>query len=207
MSKLKTVLVTGASGLLGRGLVNRFLEGGYFVFAHYYKNKGPESENCKWIYGDFSSIKTISGFLRKNKKYLNECEVLINNYGPITFENTSMLESSDLLSDFHGNVITAKEIIDRMIKSGSLKTVVNIGFEGVGVVKPYSKILSYAIAKAGLQIMTLSYDKEYSEIKFSMVSPPSIEGGDFGIQSGSYTSADNVAEEVFGKTVRRDQIV
>ncbi len=204
MKKPKSVFITGASGLLGRSLVDRFLAGGYFVFAHYKKNKGPESKKCKWLYGDFSSIESINRFLQKNGKYLKGCEVLINNYGPITFKDTVMLKSSDFLSDFHGNIITVKEITDRMIKSGKVKTVVNIGFDGVGTVKPYNKILSYAIAKSGLQLLTLSYEREFESIKFFLVSPEAILGGDYGTQSGSYVSPDDVADEIFGKIVLGD---
>ncbi|MCK4888559.1 MAG: SDR family NAD(P)-dependent oxidoreductase [Candidatus Aminicenantes bacterium] len=191
------VFITGASGLLGRSLVEKFTNGGWFVFAHYNRNKGAGSDICEWLPGDFSTIEKTRNFLDCNKDKLKECTALINNYGPITYKSTADITSSDLISDLHGNLIVPNEITSYLLKSGNLHSVVNIGFEGVGEIRPYKKILPYAIAKAGLRLLTLSNESEFPDINFSMVSPSSLTGGEYGKVSGEYTEPDSIAEEIF----------
>ncbi len=199
MNDLSKVLITGASGLLGRSLVEKFTDSGWFVFAHYNKNKGAGSDVCEWLQGDFSTIEKTRKFIESNKDNLKQCTALINNYGPITYKSTSDITSSDLNSDLHGNLIVANEITSYLLRSGNLRSVVNIGFEGVGEIRPYKKILPYAIAKAGLQLLTISNQSEFPEINFSMVTPSSLTGGEYGKVSGEYTEPDKIAEEIFEK--------
>ncbi len=191
------ILITGASGLLGKSLVKRFSDGGWFVLAHYYKKKGESGRSCKWIRGDFSTLEKTRDFFNKNINNLKECKALINNYGPITYKNTGEIKSEDLISDFHNNLVVANEITSSLMGSGYLRSVVNIAFEGVGEVKSYKKILPYAIAKSGLQILTLSYDREFTGTRFSLISPPPIEGGEYGKSSGEVIKPENIAEEIF----------
>lgn len=198
MENQNKVLITGASGLLGRSLVKRFIEGGWFVFAHYFKNRGGASGSCEWIWGDFSTLAKTGNFLESNKNKLKQCRALINNYGPITYKKTQEVTSGDLISDFHGNLIVANEITSFLLKSGNTRSVVNIGFEGAGEVKPYKKILPYAIAKSGLQLLTLSYEKEFPDINFSMVNPPPLTGGRYGKVSGEHVKPEKTAEDIFG---------
>ncbi len=197
MNEPAGILITGASGLLGRSLVKRFTDGGWFVFAHYHKNKGDSHQSCEWISGDFSTLEKTRDFINKNINKLKECRALINNYGPITYKNTGDVKSEDLIYDFHHNLVVTNEIITSLLGSGSLNSVVNISFEGVGDVKPYKKILSYAIAKAGVQMLTLSYDREFSGTKFSLVSPPPIEGGEYGKSSGEVVNPGIIADKIF----------
>ena len=199
MNDLNKVLITGASGLLGRSLVKKFIDGGWFVFAHYNKNKGAGSDVCEWLSGDFSTIENTREFIESNKDKLNKCTALINNYGPITYKSTADITSSDLISDLHGNLIVANEITSYLLRSGNLKSVVNIGFEGVGEIRPYKKILPYAIAKSGLQLLTVSNEREFPDINFSIISPPSLTGGEYGKISGEYAEPDKIAEEIFEK--------
>lgn len=194
------VLITGASGLLGRSLVERFINGGWFVFAHYHKNRGQDSRYCEWLPGDFSTLKKTGDFLKNYKNKLKQCNALINNYGPITYKNTPDITSMDISSDLHGNLIVANEIISFFLRSGNIRSVINIGFEGMGDVKPYKKILPYAIAKTGLQLLTLSYDKEFPDINFSMVYPPPLTGGKYGKISGEHIKPEKISEDIF-KTV------
>ena len=126
-----------------------------------------------------------------------QCTALINNYGPITYKSTGDITSSDLNSDLHGNLIVANEITSFLLRSGNLHSVVNVGFEGVGEIRPYRKILPYAIAKAGLQLLTISNESEFPDVNFSMVSPSSLTGGEYRKVSGEYVEPESIAEEIF----------
>jgi NAD(P)-dependent dehydrogenase (short-subunit alcohol dehydrogenase family) len=194
---MNKVLITGASGLLGRALVNRFTSEKWFVFAHYFSNKGEDGTFCRWLYGDFRTMEGISGFLKKNCIELKGCTSLVNNYGPITYKNASELTPDEVLSDFHANLIVAKVITDQLLADCDLMSVVNIGYEGAGSVRPYRKILSYAMAKSALLLLTRSYEKEFPDTGFQMVSPPSLTGGQYGAGNGPFVTPGSVADQVF----------
>lgn len=193
---VKKVFITGASGLLGRSLVKSFIESGYLTVGQYHKRKPADISGCKWIRGDFSTREGIKRFLEESRKDLSDCTILINNYGPITFKESVDLSSEDLIHDFFNNVITAKEITDFFLRIGKVDSIVNIGFESAGEIKAYKKILSYAIAKNGLLLLTKSYEKFFPSISFNYISPVSIEGGKFRKRSGKVERADEIAQRI-----------
>lgn len=195
----KYILITGASGLLGNALVRQFTANGFHVFAQY-REKAPQGpKNCEWLQADFSTLTGIQDFLVENSLRLKRCNFLINNYGPITYKDIADLTADDFYFDFHHNVITAFEITNFFIKYTHLQSVVNIGFEAVGVIKPYKKILTYAVAKNALQLMTESFAANYPNIRFQMISPSTLIGAKVKQRTGEQISPQVVAQEVFDK--------
>jgi NAD(P)-dependent dehydrogenase (short-subunit alcohol dehydrogenase family) len=193
----KKILITGASGLLGRALVKEFLEGDFIVLAQYHSNQPIQHENCQWLWADFSDLQGTRDFLDGNRDRLKDCGYLVNNYGPIISKPISDLRSEDFYFDFHHNVVTVFEITDFFIKHGCLRAVVNIGFEFIGQQRAYKKILTYAAAKNALRLMTTSFQKQYPGIHFYMVSPPTMTGAEVRSKSGKKVLPESVAKEVY----------
>jgi len=193
----KQILITGASGLLGRALVDQFVKKDFFVFAQYHQNPLENTKNCDWIQADFSTFTGIRDFLIENSLKFKRCKYLINNYGPITSKPISELTADDFYIDFHHNVITAFEITNFFIKHTDLQYIVNIGFEDVGVIRPYKKILTYAAAKNALKLVTESFAAKYKHLKFYMVSPGTMEGAEVMAGKGKKVSPQSVAREIY----------
>ena len=198
----KSILITGASGLLGRALVNQFAAKGFHVFGQYHENAPDGPENCEWIWADFSSMTGIRDFLIENSLRFRQCGYLVNNYGPITYKSILDLTADDFYFDFHHNVITAFEITSFFIKNTKLESVVNIGFEYVGAVKSYKNILTYAAAKNALQLMTNSFATTYQSIRFHMVSPCTLIGANIREYGKKQVSPESVAKNVY-KTIMK----
>ncbi|MDQ1350805.1 MAG: 3-oxoacyl-[acyl-carrier protein] reductase [Acidobacteriota bacterium] len=195
----KQILITGASGLLGKALVKQFSANGYHVFAQYHQDEPHYQKNCDWVQADFSTLTGIRDFLVENSLRFKRCGFLVNNYGPITYKDIADLTAEDFYFDFHHNVITAFEITNFFIKYTQVQAVVNIGFEDVGLVKSYKKILTYAAAKNALQLMTESFAARYESIGFHLVSPATMEGAKIKSKDGKQVSPQSVALEVFEK--------
>ena len=174
----KRVLITGASGLLGRELVDKFKQKGYSILAHYYSRSGKNSVNCKWIQGDLSSVNSIREFIERNRTDIEACSYLINNYGPIIYKPISMIKGEEILSAFIQNVLPAFEIQNVLLKNSRLKVSVNILFQDAVRIKPYKNIVSYAIAKHSLLILSKSLAKHYPETKFRNIFPGSLKGSE-----------------------------
>ncbi len=197
-----SILITGASGLLGKALVHQFKTNGFHVFAQYHQKPQHNSKNCQWLSADFSTITGIQDFLIENSLRFKRCNFLINNYGPITYKDFADLTADDFYYDFHHNVITAFEITNFFIKYTNLQSVVNIGFEFVGVVKPYKKILTYAAAKNALQLTTESFAAQYKNIRFQVVSPHTMLGAKVKSKTGEVVTPQSVAQEIYEKITR-----
>jgi NAD(P)-dependent dehydrogenase (short-subunit alcohol dehydrogenase family) len=194
---LKKVLITGATGLLGKKLVEVGLEQNLSILAQYHKKRPESAGNCRWIQADFSRPQGITNFLEENRADLSGCHYLINNYGPINPKSVSDLTSGDFCRAFHHNTLTAIEIIRFLIQQGSLESVVSIGFENLAKIMPFRDVLSYAVAKNGLLLATLSYARHYSGIRFNMVSPVTLTGAREILKNGRQVSPRLVAEKIY----------
>ena len=191
------VFITGASGLLGQELVNIFLKNDFFVFAQYHDNKLEQKKNLKWLYADFSNLKGIRDFLEKNKKKFGTCKYLINNYGPITYKDIIDLKAEDFLNDFHNNLVTTFEVTDFFVKNTNVESVVNLGYDSVGKIKAYKKILTYACAKNSILLLTKSFAKQYKKIYFDVVSPKTLEGASVKLKMGVKISPQKFAVKIY----------
>ncbi len=192
----RTVLVTGASGLLGGALVDVFSQRGIGVVAQYFSNPLQNRRGCDWIQGDLSTIGGIALFLEQHKEAIRRCRYLVNNWGPLTYKDIRELTATDFVRDYFDNIVPAIEITRFLLAEGGLEAVVNIGFEFVGDMKPYKKILPYAAAKNALWLLTQSYAEAFSPVRFNMVSPPTITGAQLPSPNARRVLPVQVAEKV-----------
>lgn len=194
---MNKIFITGVSGLLGQALVEIFLQNDFFVYGHYFQHQPEPQDNSKWLQGDLSSLEKIRNFLGRNQPDLSGCEFLINNYGPITVKHISTLTADDYCHDFFHNVLTAIEITDFFIQQARLRSVINIGFENIGEIMPYKKVLPYAIAKNALLLITKSHAETYRPIRFNLVSPVSLDGASEVLKKSKTVSPRRVSREIF----------
>lgn len=164
---MKTALITGANGGIGIAMVKLFLESGYKVFAHYYRNKRHLDEitnkNLFVIQANLSvSIEADKLFdiVLSKTKLVN---ILINNagiYNPVdNFINLNLNLLDEALNiNLKTPFLLSKRFIDTMkeFKEGRIVNISSIGVKYGG--SPTS--MPYTISKAALESMTLSFAKE-----------------------------------------------
>jgi NAD(P)-dependent dehydrogenase (short-subunit alcohol dehydrogenase family) len=199
----ETILITGASGLLGRALVARFAQEDFQVLAHCRLRPGKETDNVHWLAGDFSTVESTADFLIEHEKKLKECRYLINNYGPIILRPTVDVTGKDLLADFLQQVVPVVDISRFLIARAPLQAVLNIGFEYTGEIRAYKKILGYAMAKNALLLLTRSWAASYPAVCFNLFSPPSLEKAEVLPKQAHIVAPELVAERIFRITIRR----
>jgi NAD(P)-dependent dehydrogenase (short-subunit alcohol dehydrogenase family) len=199
----ETILITGASGLLGRALVARFAAAGFHVLAHCHLHPGKDDERVQWLAGDFSTSKGVADFLWKNETALRQCRYLINNYGPITLRPTIAVQGKDLLADFQQQVVPAVDISHFLIARAPLQMVLTIGFEFSGEIHAYQRILGYAMAKNALLLLTRSWAAAYPHVCFNLFSPPSLENAEVLPKQAQTVPAELVADRIFRILSRR----
>ena len=199
----ETILITGASGLLGRALVARFSSAGFHVLAHCHLHPGRDGEHVQWLAGDFSTCEGIAEFLWKNEKTLSQCRYLINNYGPITVRPTIAVKGKDLIADFQQQVVPAVDICHFLIARAPLQMVLTIGFEYSGEIRSYQRILGYAMAKNALLLLTRSWAAAYPHVCFNLFSPPSLENAEVLPKQAQTVAPELVADRIFRILSRR----
>lgn len=171
---MKNVLVTGASGAIGKSIAEIFAGKGYNVFAGYYKNK-PEffNENIHEIYLDVTSSDSV----KKTLEITKGIDILVNNSGISNQRLFSDITEQEWDRMFDVNIkgmfLTSKEVLPYMInkKCGKIVNIASIWGE-IGA----SCEVHYSASKAAVIGFTKALAKELSlsGITVNCVSPGMI---------------------------------
>ncbi len=166
------VLITGASGGIGRALVKELLNKGARIGAHYHKNrpdfikeikgntKADPKENICILKADLRDLKEREHLFKSFIDWAGGIDGLVNNAGDVYirkhfFEINEIEIEADLALNLIAPFWLSRLAIKYMEKSGTKGSIVNISsiaakFGG----SPYT--LFYGLSKAALEVMTFS---------------------------------------------------
>ncbi|MGA9306731.1 MAG: SDR family oxidoreductase [Candidatus Sulfotelmatobacter sp.] len=181
MPSKKTAIITGASGGIGAGLVQGFLEEGYNVVAtsRDANRKFTASGNLVLLEGDIGKLQTAADAVEAAIKNFGTVDVLVNNAGiflkkpftDFTTEDFDAVVSTNLLGFFYVTQRAVKEMLKQ--KSGCVVSIsaalADRPIEGVnGSVS--------MITKGGLNSATQNLAVEYAKdgIRFNAVAPGEV---------------------------------
>jgi len=178
MQEKKTAIITGASGGIGAGLVDGFLEKGYSVVATSLGGGDslPASSSLVFVDGDIGKRETAVKTVQAATERFGAVHVLVNNAGifrvkpftEFTTEDFNALVSTNLLGFLYITQLAVTEMLKQ--KSGSVVTIsaslVDQPFVG-------EKASVSMITKGGLNAVTRSLAIEYAKegIRFNAVAP------------------------------------
>ena len=174
----KTAIVTGASGGIGSGLVERFLEEGYNVVAtsRDASRKLTASGSLVLVDGDIGEQQTAAQAVEAAINNFGTVDVLVNNAGifltkpftDFTTEDFDALVSTNLLGFFYITQRTVKEMLKQ--KSGCVVSI-TAALADRPIAGTNGSISM--ITKGGLNSATLNLAIEYANdgIRFNAVAP------------------------------------
>jgi NAD(P)-dependent dehydrogenase (short-subunit alcohol dehydrogenase family) len=178
MSDKKTAIITGASGGIGAGLVEAFLNQGYNLVA--------TSLNITQSLAATPSLVLIDGDIGKQETAAKAVEAAINHFGTIdvlvntagiyrtkpfrdfTTEDFNALVSTNLLGFFYITQLTGKQMLKQ--KSGNVVTIsAALADQPIAGVNASVSMMT----KGGLNTVTRSLAIEYAKegIRFNAVAP------------------------------------
>jgi len=182
MSGKKTAIITGASGGIGAGLVERFLGEGYNVVA--------TSRNAHRTLTTTSSLVLVDGDIGKQQTAASAVEAAMNNFGSIdvlvnnagiflkkpftdfTFEDFESLFSTNLLGFFYITQPAVKQMLKQ--KSGCV-----VSISAALADRPIAGVNGSIsmITKGGLNSATKNLAIEYAKdgIRFNAVAPGEVD--------------------------------
>ncbi len=182
MSRKKTAIITGASGGIGAGLVQGFLEEGYNVVgtSRDASRKLSASGSLVLLDGDIGKQQTAADAVGAAIKSFETIDVLVNNAGifltkpftDFTIEDFDALVSVNLLGFFHITQCAVKEMLRQ--KSGCVVTITAALAD-----RPIAGVNGSVsmITKGGLNSATQNLATEYAKdgIRFNAVAPGEVD--------------------------------
>jgi NAD(P)-dependent dehydrogenase (short-subunit alcohol dehydrogenase family) len=174
----QTAIVTGASGGIGAGLVERFLREGYNVVAtsREARRKLTASGSLILVDGDIGDQQTASDAVEAAINNFGSIDVLVNNAGifltkpftDFTAEDFDALVSTNLLGFFYITQCTVKEMLKQ--KSGCVVTI-SAALADRPIAGTNGSVSM--ITKGGLNSATQNLAIEYAKdgIRFNAVAP------------------------------------
>jgi NAD(P)-dependent dehydrogenase (short-subunit alcohol dehydrogenase family) len=182
MSGKRTVIVTGASGGIGSGLVEGFLEEGYNVVAtsRHADRKLATSDSLVLVEGDIGKQQTAASAVEAAINKFGTIDVLVNNAGiflnkpftDFTAEDFDALVSTNLLGFFYITQRAVKEMLKQ--KSGCV-----VSITAALADRPIAGVNGSVsmITKGGLNSATQNLAIEYANdgIRFNAVAPGEVD--------------------------------
>ena len=174
----KTAIITGASGGIGAGLVEAFLEKGYNVVATSLNvtQSLTASPNLVLVDGDIGKQETAAKAVEAAIKHFGTIDALVNNAGILrtkpftdfTTEDFNALVSTNLLGFFYITQLTVKQMLKK--KSGNVVSITAaLADQPIAGVNASVSMMT----KGGLNTVTRSLAIEYAKegVRFNAVAP------------------------------------
>lgn len=190
--KKRIALVTGSSKGIGRDIALNLAEVCSGIAVHYMNDRQAAEEVVRNIRekeprsasfrADLTKEREAVALIEKVEERLGRIDILVNNFGPILVKPWEKVSASEWESIFRSNLLSALFCLRAALpgmRERKWGRIINIGYSRVEQLVAFSTITPYAVAKAGLLILTRSVaaSEASSGITVNMVSPGLMEGG------------------------------
>ena len=158
----KSLLITGASGMIGQAYVARFLELGAIVCAQVNTGELSARGNLHVIAADLSVAKSGNSLVQEAVSRAGKLDFVINNAANQAVLDPTQATRAEIELIMRINVDAPKEIIDESAKSG-VKVVLNIS--SVEALNPRAGHEIYGASKAALDVLTRSASRAHAPMR------------------------------------------
>lgn len=178
---IKTVVITGAEGALGRKVVASFADAGWKVFATYHRSLHADIQHEKraeWVQMDVSDSASVKQAVADVKEQAGQIGALIHCAGGFRFAQVEKTSDADLDFLFDVNLKSAflllRELLPGMKEAGFGRIVL---VSSRATSSPPAGMSAYAASKAGLNALVASVAEEVksSGININAVMPTVID--------------------------------
>ncbi|MCZ2100191.1 MAG: SDR family NAD(P)-dependent oxidoreductase [Chitinophagales bacterium] len=178
----KTIIVTGASGNLGKAVVNYFLDQGDVVIGvvHRLRDGYPSHPNYKEVVIDLMSASPTTSAIEELLKTHPTVDVAVMTAGGFAMGNIEHTTLSDIQQQFNLNFVTAFNITSSLypnMKTQGSGSVFFIG-SGAGMDTSTGKgVLAYALSKSQLFQLAniINADAKQTGVKAFVIVPSTID--------------------------------
>ncbi len=158
----KTILITGASGMIGRELVAHFLNLGAIVCAQVNTGSLPQQPDLHILRADLSAIGSGGALLRSAIAAARKVDFIINNAANQEVIAAEKVTDQDIARVMRINAHAPEEIIKEAAKSG-VSVVINISSIEALTPRPGHEL--YGESKANLDRLTRSASIDFAPMR------------------------------------------
>jgi 3-oxoacyl-[acyl-carrier protein] reductase len=185
-------LVTGSSRGIGRDIALRLAEKENAVAVHYHSQRQEAESVAEMIrvrggqgavfQADLTKEQEAGSLIQNVIKEFGKIDILVNNFGPILVKPWQEVVAGEWEDIFRSNLLSALFCIQAALpnmRDRKWGRIINLGYSRVEQLASFQTITPYAVAKAGLLILTRSVavSEASSGITVNMVSPGLMEDG------------------------------
>ena len=175
----KVILITGASGLIGRELVSRYLELGAIVCAQVHTGEIPARQNLHVIATDLSVPNSGTSLVQEAVARAGSLDFIINNAANQAVLDPAKAKRAEIDLMNRINVDAPQEIIQEASRHG-VSVVLNIS--SVEALNPRPGHEIYGASKAALDLLTRSASRDFAPmrtlgLRLGLIGGPGIEEG------------------------------
>lgn len=187
--KGKTVLVTGSTSGIGRGIAHRLASEGANVVVNSYRDQENVQEildditaqggEAIFVKADVGKVEEVRHLIDKAVQHFGQLDILVNNAGiqirspflEVTEENFDQVIGVNL----KGSYFAAQAFVKYAVNNNRKGVIVNNS--SVHEILPFPNFDSYAMSKGGLQMMTRNLAVELAPlgIRINNVAPGAID--------------------------------
>jgi len=162
----RKALITGSSSGLGLSLVDALHEKGYEIYGI---SRSTTPRPIHYTTLDFSHYEDLGKILKELSGDTIFDYVVLNAGTLNPIEKATEITTEDFLQSIHINVVSAKKILDFLLKNKKVKNVIAIS--SGAALKPYDGWISYCVSKAALKQLIACYAVEHPDIHFLSLAP------------------------------------
>lgn len=174
----RKVLITGSSSKIGLILSRYFQSTEYYTYLHYNnsfdKIQGLANKNSFFIEADFYDVDRATDIFEETFKKHGYPDVIINNAAYFVKDNFANFSTDTLQKHLNINLITPLNIISKIYKKMSDKSVVINIFDYFHNRIPNADIFSYAISKNIYASVTQKIAIDIAPVRVCGIGLPSV---------------------------------
>jgi glucose 1-dehydrogenase len=182
---IRTLLITGAAGGIGRATVKLFSEMGWRVigvdragFDPAAWNEDPFPANGLFIRGDISNPADLQSVYEKASTFSSRLDAVVNNAAiqiPKPILETTVEEWDAVIANNLRSVFLASKLAHPLLKAAGESAIVNVS--SVHAVATSANIASYAASKGGLLALTRAMAIEFAadNIRVNAILPGAVD--------------------------------
>ena len=179
MTKLRTVLVTGAGGGIGRACIHHFSEKGWRVIGVDRSDFGEDfPQNGRFIKADISHPDSVEQIFQQTRDFHSTLDALINNAAvqvakPLV--DTTVEEWDSVMASNLRSVFLFVKLAHPLMKAAGGGAIVNVS--SVHAVQTSANIAAYAASKGGLLALTRAMAIEFApdNIRANAILPGAVD--------------------------------
>jgi NAD(P)-dependent dehydrogenase (short-subunit alcohol dehydrogenase family) len=179
MTNLRTVLVTGAGGGIGRACIHHFSEKGWHVIGVDRSDFGDDfPPNGRFIKADISHPDSVEQIFQQTRDFHSTLDALINNAAvqvakPLV--DTTVEEWDSVMASNLRSVFLFVKLAHPLMKAAGGGAIVNVS--SVHAVQTSANIAAYAASKGGLLALTRAMAIEFApdNIRANAILPGAVD--------------------------------